>query len=132
MVAFAGMTTGQPAPALATSDPNAGHDVANIEQSQQRSVELEKALGANEAALAAVKHNAATSSAPTDSDLKQLLAELVSQNGYLRDQIAETNRDMMELQFRVDSHSEQFRPLEVADELTYDPTIGVLPPRDLP
>jgi len=67
-----------------------------------------------------------------DPDLKRLLAELVDQNRFLRDQVAETNRDLMELQFRVDTHSEQFRPLKVSEELTFDDSIGVLPPRDVP
>lgn len=64
----------------------------------------------------------------------QLLKELVSQNRQLRDQVAETNRDLMELQFRVDTHSESFRPLNMmAEEASpYDTSIGVLPPRDIP
>ncbi len=64
----------------------------------------------------------------------QLLKELVSQNRQLRDQVAETNRDLMELQFRVDTHSESFRPLNMMaeDASPYDTSIGVLPPRDIP
>ncbi len=48
----------------------------------------------------------------------------------LRDQVAETNRDLMELQFRVDSHSREFRPLRSVQDSPYANTPGVLPPRD--
>ncbi len=70
------------------------------------------------------------------ADLNQVLAELVAINRELRSQIAETNRDLMELRFQVDTHSEQFRPLNTIDEPVeeldpYDTSIGVLPPLDL-
>ena len=48
----------------------------------------------------------------------------------LRDQVAETNRDLMELQFRVDSHSREFRPLRSVQDSPYANAPGVLPPRD--
>ena len=35
---------------------------------------------------------------------------LQTQNRDLLDQLAETNRDLMKLEFRVDTHSESFRP----------------------
>lgn len=47
----------------------------------------------------------------------------------MRDQMAETNRDLMELQFRVDTHSESFRPLRATQESPFSNTPGVLPPR---
>jgi hypothetical protein len=59
--------------------------------------------------------------------------ELRNQNRDLRDQMAETNRDMMKLEFRVDTHSESFRPLPVSEErieTTLDEGTGVLPPLD--
>lgn len=46
--------------------------------------------------------------------LRSLQAEngaLRTQTRALRDQLAESNRDISELQFRVDTHSESFRPL---------------------
>ncbi|MCF7675731.1 MAG: DivIVA domain-containing protein [Akkermansiaceae bacterium] len=72
-------------------------------------------------------------------EMKQLKRE----NSALRNQVAETNRDLMNLEFRVDTHSTQFRPLRVEDrvedraddsEYLTDPPIfddgpGVLPPR---
>lgn len=72
----------------------------------------------------------------SSNDLNRALAELVTINRELRSQIAETNRDLMELRFQVDTHSEQFRPLntvaEPVEELDpYDTSIGVLPPLDL-
>ncbi len=70
------------------------------------------------------------------------LEELVTQNRYLLNQVSETNRDLMTLQFQVDSHSTQFRPLNLAENpsdsknLIAEPFendyIGVLPPNDLP
>ncbi len=63
-----------------------------------------------------------------------MLAEMKSlkqQNQDLKDQVAETNRDMMEVQFRLDSHSESFRPLKIAAEPNDDGP-GVLPPRAIP
>jgi len=60
---------------------------------------------------------------------------LQSQNRDLLDQLAETNRDLMKLEFRVDTHSESFRPLPVSEErwdTTIDAGPGVLPPRAEP
>lgn len=74
-----------------------------------------------------------------------LLAEmkqLKQDNSSLRNQVAETNRDLINLQFRVDTHSSEFRPLRVEEntgelseelEILTDPPIlddspGVLPP----
>lgn len=58
-----------------------------------------------------------------------------NQNRDLIDQVAETNRDLMNLQFRVDTHSESFRPLPVNEErldTSFDDGPGVLPPRAEP
>jgi septal ring factor EnvC (AmiA/AmiB activator) len=68
---------------------------------------------------------------------KSLLDELKAvrkQNQELHDQVAETNRDLMELQFRVDTHSESFRPLKVTSEAgtLQNELSGVLPPKALP
>lgn len=56
------------------------------------------------------------------------------ENTALRDQMAETNRDMMKLEFRVDTHSASFRPLPTTetepnlDAPMIDDGPGVLPP----
>lgn len=73
-------------------------------------------------------------------EMQQILAELVAMNRELRNQVAETNRDLMELQFQVDTHSDQFRPLNVTnpipadtdsrDDLRDASSISVLPPID--
>lgn len=60
-----------------------------------------------------------------------------NQNRDLLDQLAETNRDLMKLEFRVDTHSESFRPLPTSEErpdtsLEYELESGVLPPRAEP
>lgn len=88
---------------------------------------------------------ASPSSAPTpvvDPSRNQFYESLISklealqnQNRDLLDQMAETNRDLMKLEFRVDTHSESFRPLpvnEVIHDTTFDDGPGVLPPRAEP
>ena len=45
--------------------------------------------------------------------LKSANHELRDINVDLQEQLRETNRDLNELQFRVDTHSESFRPLRV-------------------
>jgi hypothetical protein len=68
------------------------------------------------------------------SSLVDELKAVRQQNQELRDQVAETNRDLMELQFRVDTHSESFRPLKVTSEPAplQSEVGGVLPPKALP
>lgn len=69
---------------------------------------------------------------------ESLIAKMESiqnQNRDLLDQVAETNRDVMKLEFRVDTHSESFRPLPVNEErldTSFDDGPGVLPPRAEP
>ena len=63
------------------------------------------------------------------------LESLQNQNRDLQDQLAETNRDLMKLEFRVDTHSESFRPLpvnEISMDSAFDEDLGVLPPRAEP
>jgi hypothetical protein len=63
------------------------------------------------------------------------MKQLKNENSTLRDQMAETNRDLMKLEFRVDTHSESFRPLPptteepILDAPVIDDSPGVLPPR---
>lgn len=115
-----------------------------IESLMRQNASLQQVLASNEATLASIETRPVPEA--SDPDLKRLLTELVAQNRYLRDQIAETNRDVMELQFRVDTHSEQFRPLKLNEDESlrpldsdgydigqdvYDTSIGVLPPLDV-
>lgn len=63
------------------------------------------------------------------------MESLQNQNRDLLDQMAETNRDVMKLEFRVDTHSESFRPMPVSEErsdTSFDNGPGVLPPRAQP
>jgi hypothetical protein len=64
------------------------------------------------------------------------MERLQNQNRDLLDQVAETNRDVMKLEFRVDTHSESFRPMPIPDDLysatSFDDGPGVLPPRAEP
>ena len=67
--------------------------------------------------------------------LTSKIENLENRNRDLLDQVAETNRDLMKLEFRVDTHSEQFRPLPVSEEredTSFDDSPGVLPPRAEP
>lgn len=63
------------------------------------------------------------------------IESLQNQNRDMLDQIAETNREVMITNFRVDTHSESFRPLPVNEEpfdTSFDDGPGVLPPRAEP
>lgn len=90
----------------------------------------------------AIKPNSVASNLPESSDQKAFYEALIdkmqrveSQNRDLLDQLAETNRDLMKLEFRVDTHSESFRPLPVVEETPFssiDNNAGVLPPRAEP
>jgi len=79
------------------------------------------------------------------SELKSIFEEMLSElkkikneKNDLIDQLAETNRSVMQLQFQVDSHSEDFRPMptrEEREDTSYgmeDESPGVLPPRAHP
>ena len=70
----------------------------------------------------------------TEEKLLRLFEDMLAQNEELRDRVADTNRDMMELRFQVDSYHGQFRPLKVEEEPRYldDGSGGVLPPLDVP
>ena len=85
------------------------------------------------------RETTAAATAPKQQDFYEaLIAKMKSvenQNRDLLDQMAETNRDLMKLEFRVDTHSESFRPLPVGEEQPFtslDSGMGVLPPRAEP
>lgn len=77
-------------------------------------------------------------SAPQKEFFEAMLKEiktLRTENLNLVDQMAETNRELMRLEFRVDTHSESFRPLPVSEDrpdTSFDDGPGVLPPRAEP
>jgi Arc/MetJ-type ribon-helix-helix transcriptional regulator len=85
---------------------------------------------------------ASTSTPSDDVDIKDGLRKLLEkekrtaeENKELRELLAETNRDISELRFQVDSHSSQFRPLKVEEEpepFYNDGFDGVLPPISAP
>ena len=120
--------------------------VTAVNGTHPKSMQLSPAPARHEVAPPAVKSPPAADAVaqapvrPTPASEKffeAMLAEMRSlkqQNQDLRDQVAETNRDMMEVQFRLDSHSESFRPLKIAPEpdTTHDDGPGVLPPRAIP
>lgn len=72
-------------------------------------------------------------------ELIREMQNLRTENRDLLNQVAETNRDLMKLEFRVDTHSEQFRPMPVAEDTfgttfgtSFDDSPGLLPPRAEP
>jgi hypothetical protein len=63
------------------------------------------------------------------------MESLQNQNRDLLNQVAETNRDMMNLNFRVDTFSDSFRPMPVSEDrpdTSFDDGPGILPPRAEP
>lgn len=73
------------------------------------------------------------------NELLAELKQLKNENRDLRDLMGETNRDLMKLNFRVDTHSQSFRPLPTSEErndntfhIPDDSLPGVLPPRAKP
>jgi len=126
-----------PAPATPRIQP---HDTATmIAQLQLENQSLQGTLDSSRAMLSSGRAPQPTAAAIPATKTDRLLAELVAMNRELRNQVAETNRDLMELQFRVDTHSDQFRPLNITEQSTdytlgapeYDTSIGVLPPMDM-
>lgn len=67
-------------------------------------------------------------SGPEIQALREQIQRLETQQNHLLLQLAETNRDLLTLQFRVDTHSESFRPLPVAD----NPAVPAAIPVDEP
>lgn len=51
-----------------------------------------------------------------DSALMEVLLAIRAEQKNIRNQVADTNRNMDELTFRVDSHSTQFRPLRAESQ----------------
>ncbi len=73
------------------------------------------------------------------NELLTELKQLKNENRDLRDLMGETNRDVMKLSFRVDTHSESFRPLPTSEQrqdtsfnIPDNSLPGVLPPRATP
>jgi cytochrome c-type biogenesis protein CcmH/NrfF len=63
------------------------------------------------------------------------MESLQNQNRDLLNQVAETNRDMMNLNFRVDTFSDSFRPMPVSEDrpdTSFADGPGILPPRAEP
>lgn len=67
------------------------------------------------------------------------MKQLRNENRDLLDQLSETNREVMKLEFRVDTHSESFRPLPTSEDRLdttfggdHEDIPGVLPPRANP
>lgn len=138
MVAFARLMPQAPAPASPPKAP-AIQPLPDDGLAQEAKTLLAEAR--REQPAPAVKPNAGLASrasagggAGTEERLLRLFEDMLQQNQELRDRVADTNRDMMELRFQVDSYHGQFRPLKVEEEPTYfdDGSGGVLPPLEAP
>ncbi len=96
------------------------------------------ALASTTTATTAPAGASSAQAGPRDEFFQTLITEmktLRTENRDLLDQMAETNRDLMKLEFRVDTHSESFRPLPVSEErfnVNFGDGPGVLPPRAEP
>ena len=98
----------------------------------------------NPKAMPSVVANSSKEQKEFFSALVDKMNQMENQNRDLLDQLAETNRDMMKMQFRLDTHSESFRPLPMAQDnpsislgqpqpgTSIDDNPGVLPPRAEP
>ena len=96
------------------------------------------------APLSVASHASTAPNVPPSTAQKELFEVLLDEmrqlkqtNVALRDQMAETNRDLMQLEFRVDTQSASFRPLPITEDFssldsssldTSNPGPGVLPP----
>lgn len=122
----------------ATASPQDTRSLIATLERQNRS--LEQSLASKQSALSSNRPGSAALSSTLanadDAELKHFLSELVAQNRDLHNQMAETNRDLMEVQFRFDTLSDKFRPLKLTEDVSqpdpYDTSIGVLPPLDIP
>ncbi len=116
---------------------NAGLPVPAAIPPASKPVEIPSPEPAPPATLAArtVKPASASDETMQKKFYESLIAKMEAiqnQNRDLLDQVAETNRDVMKLEFRVDTHSESFRPMPVNEEridMTFEDGPGVLPPR---
>jgi hypothetical protein len=86
-------------------------------------IEIKKPAPAAAPATVANKPEQSLSDAESVNIGKKTLDSLIAEiqrlgksNETLRDQLAELNRDLMQLEFRVDTHSASFRPLPVNEE----------------
>lgn len=131
MVKLAGA---QPAPRTPPSSrPQAPASLPDEGPSREAKEFLAKARDDSEKKSPQPSSSLASVSSNTDVRIEKLLHLLegtVEENRRLRENQAETNRDLMELQFRVDMYDGEFRPLKVEEEpAPYDDgSSGVLPP----
>jgi hypothetical protein len=65
-------------------------------------------------------------------DLVKVIERVHDENQDLRDQVREANRELLEIQFRLDAQSEKFRPLRTTQEPLAVDGPGVLPPLEIP
>jgi len=70
------------------------------------------------------------------NEIVSVLRELKDENRNLREQVEEANRDLTEMQFRIDTNSRSFRPMKVSGEpagpmerTAGHPLLGVKPQR---
>jgi len=89
---------------------------AKWEQAKEKELEQLKATAATAAPAPAAEPSAAQKE--FFESLLDEMKQLKKTNLALRDQMAETNRDLMKLEFRVDTQSASFRPLPVTEDVS--------------
>ncbi|MEI7910389.1 MAG: hypothetical protein WCK77_12190 [Verrucomicrobiota bacterium] len=143
---FAGILAHSPLPAAAHAPATPFSAIAALAPATPATQPVPLANPRAVASQPAPASTASTPSAAQKEFFESLLDEmkqLKKTNLALRDQMAETNRDLMQLEFRVDTQSASFRPLPVSEDLSSldtssldsaifdspDAGPGVLPPR---
>ena len=130
------VVTRYPSASALSFDPSTPKRNPSVETDKQLAPVAEPALTAP-----ATPAPLARSSSEEREFYAALLSEmknLRNENKNLVDQIGETNRDMMKMEFRMDTYSESFRPLPVqerVDDTTFGTDSefpGVLPPKATP
>lgn len=95
---------------LATGSALPGEPGSNIATTEL--VRLRGATGVRSANPASKRETTATVEAL--EAIVARLQELKTENENLHGQLEETNRDLVEMQFRIDTHSEAFRPMPIS------------------
>ena len=126
MIAEASGYTGE---TIAPPESGAAGTASMIAKQRKENQDSQAFLDSTKKDLSTYPALSTSSSEANNGTLEVLLAELIAQNKEMRNQLAETNRDLLDIQFRQDSQAEGFRPLRVVNQdTTPNDSIGVLPP----
>ncbi len=116
------------------------YDVLPTQKPEQPGAQVASVAVPVQPQLESVAPVAASDARSREEALYELLAAIRSEQKALRRQISESNRDIDELTFRVDTHSDSFKPLrtessrprrleDAVPDQPMDMGTGVLPPK---